>query len=89
MIRFECFSQKQLKVLSWWSAPKTADFDAIICDGAIRSGKTLCMSVSFTAWAMSEFDNSTFALCGKTITALRRNVITPLLEILRSFGMTV
>ncbi len=88
MTRFESFSQKQLKVLSWWSLPKTASHDAIICDGAIRSGKTLCMSLSFFAWAMSSFDGSAFALCGKTITSLKRNVTTPLLEMLRGFGMT-
>lgn len=77
---FESFSEKQLRVLSWW-CPSSPDrnFDAIICDGAVRSGKTLCMSVSFVAWAFSAFDDTSFALCGKTVTSLRRNIITPIL----------
>ena len=48
------FSPKQRRVMAWWS-PKSADrrFDAIICDGAVRSGKTLCMGLSFACWAMT------------------------------------
>ena len=84
---FESFSEKQLRVLSWW-CPSSPDrnFDAIICDGAVRSGKTLCMSVSFVAWAFSAFDDTSFALCGKTVTSLRRNIITPILPVLRRLG---
>lgn len=61
-------------------------FDSVICDGAVRSGKTLCMSVSFVSWAFASFSGSSFALCGKTIASLRRNVITVLLPILREIG---
>lgn len=61
-------------------------YDAIICDGAVRSGKTLCMSVSFIAWAFSAFSDSSFALCGKTIASLRRNVVTVILPVLRELG---
>lgn len=84
---FESFSEKQLRVLSWW-CPSSPDrnFDAIICDGAVRSGKTVCMSVSFVAWAFSAFDDTSFALCGKTVTSLRRNIITPILPVLRRLG---
>jgi len=53
---------------------KLKDYDGIICDGSIRSGKTLAMSVGFILWAMRTFDGYKFALCGKTIEALRRNV---------------
>ena len=60
--------------------------DAIICDGAVRSGKTLCMSVSFVTWAFSEFSDRSFALCGKTIASLRRNVVTVVLPVLRELG---
>lgn len=86
---FNTFSKKQLKVLTWWCKNSdTCDFDGIICDGAVRSGKTLCMSVSFVAWAMGNFQNASFALCGKTVTSLRRNLITPLLPVLTNLGFT-
>ncbi len=89
-IKFQSFSKKQLTVLNWWceSSPYK-DFDAIICDGAVRSGKTICMSLSFILWSLYRFSDSSFALCGKTITSLRRNVVTPLLPLLRGMGFTV
>lgn len=87
---YHAFSKKQLDVLSWWSPNRdTSRFDGIICDGAVRSGKTLCMSVSFVSWAMFSFDGGSFALCGKTIRSVRRNVAAPLLTILRELGFTV
>ncbi len=87
---YKAFSKKQLDVLSWWSPKRrTSSYDGIICDGAVRSGKTLCMSVSFAAWAMFSFDNSCFAVCGKTIRSVRRNVVVPLLRILRELGFEV
>lgn len=76
-----------MKVLTWWAAPKIASkYDAIICDGAVRSGKTVFMSISFVVWAMKNFDKHSFAICGKTVTSCQRNVITPLLPILRGSG---
>ncbi len=86
MTSFCRFSQKQRTVLTWWNSSETKSFDAIICDGAIRSGKTLCMSISFVAWAMASFKNSSFAICGKTITSLKRNVTTPLIRFLKELG---
>lgn len=83
------FSPKQLFVMRWWCNPQFQEYDGIICDGAIRSGKTMCMSASFVVWAMSNFDGRNFALCGKTITSLRRNVIDELFERLRDIGMSV
>ena len=85
-IQFKPFSKKQLATLTWWCAPKTAHYDGIICDGAVRSGKTLCMSLSFVSWAMATSDGETYAICGKTITSLKRNVITPLVETLLELG---
>lgn len=84
---FESFSKKQLKALTWWcpSSPYSMK-DAIICDGAVRSGKTVCMSLSFISWAMACFENTSFAICGKTIASLRRNVIRPLLPTLAALG---
>ena len=76
-----------MKALCWWMLESPyRRYDAIICDGAVRSGKTLCMSVSFVAWAFSAFSDSSFALCGKTIASLRRNVITVILPVLRELG---
>ncbi|MBQ3929274.1 MAG: PBSX family phage terminase large subunit [Clostridia bacterium] len=87
---FKPFSKKQLDVLSWWSPLReSAQFDGIICDGAVRSGKTLCMSVSFVSWAMTTFDGGSFAICGKTIRSVKRNVAQPLLSILRDLGFGV
>ena len=52
MATFKPFSEKQLAVLTWWCRESPyCERDAIICDGAVRSGKTLCMSLSFLFWA--------------------------------------
>lgn len=84
---FYPFSKKQLAVLTWWcSGSPAADKNGVICDGAVRSGKTLCMSISFVSWAFYRFQDTSFAVCGKTIASLRRNVVTPLLPVLVSLG---
>lgn len=87
MNKFIPFSKKQLFVLNWWCKSNSAHTkNGIICDGSVRSGKTLCMSISFICWAFYSFGDTSFALCGKTIASLRRNVITPLLPILDDLG---
>lgn len=65
VFRFKPFSRKQRKVLNWWcrSSP-VRDYNGIIADGAIRSGKSVAMSLSFVVWAMSEFESCNFAMCG-------------------------
>lgn len=81
------FSRKQLTALSWWH--KSSPFcqrDGIICDGAVRSGKTTCMALGFIFWSFYTFDETCFAICGKTVSSLRRNVITSLIPLLRSSG---
>lgn len=87
---FKPFSIKQKKVLTWWcdNSP-VKELDGIICDGAIRSGKTVSMSLSFVMWAMEKFNGHNFALCGKTISSLRRNVIFTLKLMLKSRGYSV
>lgn len=72
---YQKFSKRQLLAMLWWQQPKFRDRDAIICDGSIRSGKTVCMAVGFFLWSMSAFNGQTFGICGKTIESLRRNVI--------------
>ncbi len=86
-MKFKPFSKKQLAVLCWWcknSAHKNKD--AIICDGAVRSGKSLCMFISFVCWAMESFDGCSFAICGKTVSSVKRNLIHPYLSIIGEIG---
>lgn len=83
------FSSKQHFVMKWWNTRKYGDRDALICDGAVRSGKTLSMSLGFIFWASRCFDGGAFAMCGKTITSLRRNVVTPMLPMLREYGYII
>lgn len=87
MNKFVPFSAKQLAVLNWWcKSSRMKNKNGIICDGAVRSGKTLCMSLSFICWSFYSFSDTSFALCGKTIASLRRNVVTPLLPVLTELG---
>ena len=81
------FSPKQRRVLTWWR-PGSPDRDrqAILCDGAVRSGKTLCTGLSFFCWAMQCFQGKNFALCGKTIVSVRRNLLEELLPLLEEMG---
>lgn len=73
--KFKPFSVKQKKVLTWWCPDSPVkDKDGIIADGAIRSGKTVSMALSFVIWAMDSFDGQNFAMCGKTIGSFKRNV---------------
>ena len=66
-------SQKQLKILAF---PYT-NYDALICDGAVRSGKTSIMMVAFIDWAMREFSGQRFGICGKTVDSATKNIIVP------------
>lgn len=90
IFHFKPFSLKQRKVLNWWcDTSPVKDRDGIIADGAIRSGKTVCMSLSFVFWAMANYSGQNFAMCGKTIGSFRRNVLTLLKLMLRSRGFHV
>lgn len=60
--------------MTWWNRPGLKDYDAIICDGAVRSGKTVCMADGFFLWSMLNFDKQSFGLCGRSVSSLRRNV---------------
>ncbi len=82
-------SKKQRLAMSWWKSERGRKLDAVICDGAVRSGKTLSMSLGFMLWACGSFDGGAFAICGKTITSLRRNVITPIMPLLKDYGFIV
>ena len=87
---FREFSKKQKLALSFWMPNSPyKDKTAIICDGAVRSGKTLCLSLSFALWSMANFNGQSFALCGKTVGALRRNVTNSLCANLKKMGFGV
>jgi PBSX family phage terminase large subunit len=90
IFKFKPFSKKQRKVLNWWcdNSP-VKDYDGIIADGAIRSGKTVSMSLSFVLWAMSTFNCENFGMCGKTVGSFRSNVLFSLKIMLSSRGYTV
>lgn len=90
IFRFKPFSKKQRMVLNWWTdTSPVKDMVGIIADGAIRSGKTVSMSLSFVFWAMSAFSDQIFIMAGKTVGSFRRNVLDTLLPMLRSRGYTV
>lgn len=83
------FSQKQNAVLAWWHDPFYRNCEAIICDGAVRSGKTFCLGLSFFLWAMARFQRQQFALCARSVGAVRRNLLPPALTVLRKLGFQV
>lgn len=90
IFEFKPFSKKQRQILNWWMPESPVhDYDGIIADGAIRSGKTVSMSLSFVFWAMEMFDGQNFIMSGKTISSFQRNVLTNLKTMLRSRGYHV
>lgn len=66
-------SPKQLKILAF----PYSDYQALICDGSIRSGKTSLMTVAFVDWMMREYDRQHFIVLGHTVGSAVRNVIDP------------
>lgn len=66
-------SEKQQKILAFGYT----DYDALICDGAIRSGKTMFMIIAFVDWAMRSYNGQLFGVCGKTVDSAVKNIITP------------
>ena len=68
-------SNKQKQIMAF---PFTK-YDALICDGAIRSGKTVFMTLSFVDDAMRRFNGQRFGICGKTVDSADKNIIIPYL----------
>lgn len=90
IFQFKPFSRKQRKLLNWWTyTSPVKDMDGIIADGAIRSGKTISMSLSFVLWAMTDYNGQNFGMCGKTVGSFRKNVLFWLKLMLRGRGFTV
>lgn len=66
-------SEKQQKILAF----PYSGYDALICDGAVRSGKTSIMMVAFVDWAMRCFNGFRFGICGKTVDSATKNIVIP------------
>ena len=84
---FKPFSEQQRRLIHWWRPMvKTSRNDFVIADGAIRSGKTIAMIISFLTWSQEMFSGESFILAGKTMGALKKNVIRPMLQMLEAWG---
>lgn len=66
-------SEKQRKILAF----PYSKYDALICDGAVRSGKTSIMMWAFVRWAMENFSGQRFGICGKTVDSASKNIVVP------------
>ena len=85
--KFQPFSIKQQRLIHWWRPHVAAsENDFIIADGSIRSGKTIAMICGFLMWSQEMFSGQAFILAGKTMGALKKNVVKPMLQILEAWG---
>ena len=85
--KFQPFSIKQQRLIHWWRPQvKASENDFIIADGSIRSGKTIAMICGFLLWSQEMFSGQAFILAGKTMGALKKNVVKPMLQILEAWG---
>lgn len=83
------FSKKQKQLVYWWDPDSpVSDNDLVIAHGSIRSGKTIAMIMSFVLWSQETFENEAFIMAGKSIGALNRNVVRPMLQLLETMGIT-
>ncbi len=85
--KFAPFSEQQRRLMHWWRPPLTSSScDFVIADGAIRSGKTIACIIGFLTWSQEMHSGQSFILAGKTMGALKKNVIRPMLQILEAWG---
>lgn len=86
--KFQPFSMKQKKLLTWWTDNSPyRDYDMIIAEGAIRSGKTIACIDSFITWSLAKHRDKNFIIAGKSMGALKRNVLEPMFQILTAKGI--
>lgn len=76
MYQEKMISSKQQKILAF----PYSSYDALICDGAVRSGKTSIMMWAFVRWAMENFSGQRFGICGKTVDSASKNIVIPFLS---------
>lgn len=85
--KFKPFSDQQKRLIHWWRPGlKSAENNYIIADGSIRSGKTIACIIGFLTWSQEMFDGESFILAGKTMGALKKNVIRPMLQMFEAWG---
>ena len=65
---------------------RTSENDYVIADGSIRSGKTIACIIGFLTWSQEMHSGESFILAGKTMGALKKNVVNPMLRILEAGG---
>lgn len=88
-MKMTAFSPKQMKVLCWWCERSPfKDKEAVICDGSVRSGKTISMGISFIMWAFYRHSGRSFGICGKTIRNIKRNMVNEMLPVLKELGFS-
>lgn len=86
--KFKPFSLKQKRLLYWWQdGSPHKNKDIVIADGAIRSGKTIAMICSFLRWSLDNFQGQDFIVAGKSMGALKRNVVKPMRQILEAWNI--
>lgn len=84
---FRPFSRKQRQLIHWWRPMvRYSQNDFVIADGAIRSGKTIAMIIGFLTWSQEMFLGQSFILAGKTMGALKKNVVRPMLQMMEAWG---
>lgn len=85
--KFKPFSDQQKRLMHWWRPGlRSADNNYVIADGSIRSGKTIACIIGFLTWSQEMFDGQSFILAGKTMGALKKNVVRPMLQIMEAWG---
>ena len=85
--KFKPFSKQQQRLMHWWRPGLTsAENDFVIADGSIRSGKTIACIIGFLTWSQEMFSGQSFILAGKTMGALKKNVVRPMQQILEAWG---
>lgn len=84
---FKPFSEQQRRLIHWWRpVAVTSTNNYVIADGSIRSGKTIAMIIGFLTWSQEMFSGESFILAGKTMGALKKNVIRPMIQMLEAWG---
>ena len=85
--KFKPFSKQQQRLIHWWRPGLvSSENDFVMADGSIRSGKTIACIIGFLTWSQEMFEGESFILAGKTMGALKKNVVRPMLQILEAWG---
>lgn len=84
---FKPFSEQQRRLIHWWrTMVRASENNYVVADGSIRSGKTIACIIGFLTWSQEMFTGQSFILAGKTMGALKKNVVRPMLQMLEAWG---